>query len=265
MTLKRYMKLYRMFISQYVKKIMQSKSDFFVGFIAFFLIQFGGIAFISLIFLEIPDLAGWSFHELLFIYGLANIPRGIDHMFADYIWLLAGRTIVRGEFDKYLLRPLNPLFQLLAEMFQPDGIGEVVIGIILITYSTSKGAVTFTPAKVLILVVMVIFSTLIYTSIKLFLASFAFWIKRSQSILYMFYSMSDFAKYPLEIYHKFIRSFITFVIPFAVTAYIPASYFLGVTSLQNSLGLCVGIGTAAVFISYYTFTQGIKRYESVGN
>lgn len=265
MTLKRYLKLYGMFMSQYIKKIMQSKSDFIVGFIAFFLIQFGGIAFISLIFLQIPDLAGWSFHELLFIYGLANIPRGIDHMFADYIWMLSGRTIVRGEFDKYLLRPLNPLFQLLAEMFQPDGIGEVVIGIILIIYATGKGAVSFTIVKVLILIVMVVFSTLIYTSIKLFLASFAFWIKRSQSILYMFYSMSDFAKYPLEIYHKFIRSFITYIIPFAVTAYIPASYFLGQTSLGKSLGLCVGIGSLAGLISYVTFVQGIKRYESVGN
>lgn len=262
---KGYVKLYGMFLSQYIKTIMQSKTDFFVGFLAFFLIQFGGIAFISLIFLQIPDLAGWTFNELLFIYGLANIPRGIDHIFADYLWLLAGNVVVRGEFDRYLLRPLPPLFQLLSERIQPDGIGEVIIGIILITYASIKGGIEMNLTRALIMAVMVVFATLIYTGIKLFFASLAFWFKRSQSMLYMFYSMSDFAKYPLMIYHKFIRTFITYIIPFALTAYIPASYFLGATSLAGSLGLLIVISTAVVIISYSTFVRGMSHYESVGN
>lgn len=260
-----YVKIYGMFLSQYIKSIMQSKTDFFVGFIAFFLIQFGGIAFISLIFLQIPDLAGWSFYELLFIYGIANIPRGIDHIFADYLWLLAGRVVVRGEFDRYLLRPLNPLFQLLAERIQADGIGEVIIGIILVVFASSKGHIDMGGLKILILCIMIFFAIFIYTGIKLFFASLAFWMKRSQSILFMFYSTSDFAKYPLMIYHKFVRTFITYIIPFALTAYIPASYFLGESTLMQSLGLLILMSCVTVVISYATFLRGIKQYESVGN
>lgn len=244
---------------------MHSRTDFFIGFFAFFLIQFGGIAFIALIFRQIPDLMGWSFYDLLFIYGFANIPRGIDHMFTDQLWLLAGSLVVDGEFDRYLLRPLHPLFQIIAQRFQPDGIGEVVIGILLVVYAAIKGGIAFNPFKIFIFIVMVFFATIIYTSIKLILASLAFWIKRSQSILFMFYSMSDFSKYPLEIYHKFIRSFITYIVPFALTAYIPASYFLGASLLLPTLGLVSGMGVGSFLLGYIVFKVGMKQYESVGN
>ena len=263
--LKWYFNLYGMFLSQYLKALMHSRTDFFIGFLAFFMIQFGGIAFIALVFGQIPDLLGWTFYDLLFIYGFANIPRGLDHMFTDYLWLLAGNVIVHGEFDRYLLRPIHPLFQIVAQKFQPDGIGEVIIGVLLVVYASTKGGIVFTPDKIFIFVVMLIFSTLIYTSIKLFLASLAFWLKRSQSILFMFYQMSDFAKYPLEIYHKFIRTFITYVVPFALTAYIPASFFLGTSTLFESLGTMIIVTIIALTIGLVTFHQGMKQYESVGN
>lgn len=263
--IKWYFKLYGMFLSQYIKAIMHSRTDFFIGFFAFFLIQFGGIAFLALVFRQIPSLLGWSFYELLFIYGFANIPRGIDHMFTDYLWILSGDVIVHGEFDRYLLRPIHPLFQIVAQRFQPDGIGEVIIGILLVIYASSQADISFTFGKIMLMLIMILLATLIYTSIKLFLASLAFWIKRSQSILFMFYSISDFAKYPITIYHKFIRTLITYIVPFALTAYIPASYFLGASSLLESLGLTALISLIAMTIALFTFNCGMKRYESAGN
>ena len=156
-TFRWYLKLYGMFLSQYLKALMHSRADFFIGFLAFFMIQFGGIAFIALVFRQIPDLLGWSFYDLLFIYGFANIPRGLDHMFTDYLWLLAGNVIVEGEFDRYLLRPIHPLFQIIAQRFQPDGIGEAIIGILLVVYASIKGGIQFTPGKLFIFVILIFF------------------------------------------------------------------------------------------------------------
>lgn len=262
---RRYLRLYGHFLAQHLKAMMHSRVDFLIGFLAFFLIQFGGLAFIALVFQQIPDLLGFGFYELLFIYGFANIPRGLDHMFTDYLWLLAGQVIVTGEFDRYLLRPLPPLFQIIAQRFQPDGIGEVAIGIALVCYSAFKLNLAFNAAKLGMLMLMVILATLIYTCIKLILASLAFWLKRSQSILFLFYSTSEFAKYPLEIYHKAIRTTMTFIIPFALTAYVPAAYFLGRMSgleavLKMGLMACVLLG-----FGLWLFNRGSSIYESVGN
>ena len=99
--IKRYARLYRVLVTQFLKTIMQSKVDFLMGLLGFFLTQILGITFLYLVFEQIPDLQGWSFEQLMFIYGFAQIPRGIDHLFTDNIWLVAWRLVINGDFDRY--------------------------------------------------------------------------------------------------------------------------------------------------------------------
>lgn len=77
--------------------------------------------------------------------------------------------------------------------------------------------------------------------------------------------MAYFAKYPTEIYARFIRFIITWIIPFAFVAYLPASYFLGV---RGTFGLNGGVGIigieciiAAVFwvVAYAVFNRETKK------
>ena len=132
----KYIKLYKKFFQQYVKVLIEYRASFILGLIGFFFGQLTGIIFIQLIFNSIPSLDGWSFYEIIFIYGMAQIPRGIDHVFTDYLWIFSWKTIVEGEFDRYLLRPINPLFQVIAQCVQPDGLGEIIIGTILVNISS---------------------------------------------------------------------------------------------------------------------------------
>ena len=119
---------------------------------------------------------------------------------------------------------------------------------------------------VLMFVVSIFAGAIIYTSIKLLFASFAFWIKISGPVLYTAYQFADFAKYPSEIYQQGVRFIITWVIPFAFVAYLPASYFLkeGVSAFATIGVECI---LAVVFfaIAYAVFTIGTKVYESAGN
>lgn len=145
--MKRYGRLYLQFLKQYIKVLIEYRADFIFGLIGFILVQFSGVVFIQLIFQSIPALSGWSFHEVLFIYGFAQIPRGIDHVFTDNLWILSGRILLEGGFDKYLLRPINPLFHLLSERFQPDGFGEILIGSALVGYSVVSLGLEITLSK----------------------------------------------------------------------------------------------------------------------
>ncbi len=263
-TLKRYGRLYRVLIAQFIKVVMQSKVDFLMGLLGFFLTQASGIIFLYLIFQQIPNLQGWTFDQLIFIYGFAQIPRGIDHLLTDNIWLVAWRIVVNGEFDRYMLRPMNVFFQVIAEKLQPDALGEILIGTILVIISVQKGVAALTPVNVLLFMVSMLAGALIYTSIKLFFASFALWIKQSGPLLQVAYEMAEFAKYPSEIYHKGIQFIITWVIPFAFVAYLPASYFLG---KGNAAVVGIECAIALVFwsVAYGVFNYGLKFYESAGN
>ena len=251
-------------IAQFFKVIMQSKVDFFMGLLGFFLTQATGIIFLYLIFQQIPSLNGWTLDQLIFIYGFAQIPRGIDHLLTDNIWLVAWRLVINGEFDRYMLRPMNVFFQVIAEKIQPDALGELLIGTILVIVSAGNSGVTFDAAHIALFIVSVLAGALIYTSIKLFFAALAFWLKQSGPFLQVAYEMADFAKYPTEIYHRGIRFIITWVIPFAFVAYLPASYFLGKGSPMVIAVEC-GIALAFWCIAYGVFNYGLKGYESAGN
>lgn len=262
--LKRGIRLYRVLVFQFFKVIMQSKADFFIGLIGFFLKQIMGIVFLYLVFRQIPDLMGWSFDELVFIYGFAQIPRGIDHLFTDNLWLVAKRMIINGDFDRYMLRPMNVLFQIISEKLQPDALGELLVGSILIVRSITNGTVVTGSVRILFFVISVITGAFIYSAIKLFFASFAFWMKRSGRILQVAYEMADFAKYPTEIYSRTVRFIITWIIPFAFVAFLPASYFLNKNSCIVIGGECL-IALIFSVVAYSLFCIGIHSYESAGN
>lgn len=261
----RYLKLYIRFASQYIKFMMQSKLNFFIGFFCFLLNQATGLAFLYLVFQQIPTLKGWTYYEILFIYGFAQLPRGIDHLFTDNIWMLGMRIIVRGEFDRYLLRPINPLFHLISENFQPDAFGELAVGIVITAIAAIQLNINLTFFNIILFIIFIIAGAIIYTAIKLFFASLAFWIKNSQPIMNLAYNFSDFAKYPNEIYSKFVQAIISVIIPFAFTAFIPASYFTGQTSLSFALLGTIGAAIISFTIAYSTWLYGIKIYESAGN
>ena len=263
--MKRAFRLHRIFIAQYLKKLMEYKVDFIVGAVGFLLSQALEILFIGIIFSQIPDLAGWTFNEILFIYGFSLIPKAIDHMLFDNLWMVGYHIVRKGEFDKYLTRPINSLFYVTVEKFQIDAFGELIMGIILIAYSLIQIGADIVWYRVLVLLLLVPFAVLIFTAIKIITSAISFWTKQSGHITHMFYMSSDFSKYPVTIYNNFIKVVITFIIPFAFTAYYPASFFL-----RGENGLFCVLGTILVSsllfaISILVWNRGVKKYESAGS
>ncbi len=264
-TVKRYLRLYRVLVTQFLKTIMQSRVDFLIGLLGFFFSQIMGIAFLYLVFQQIPDLQGWTLDQLIFIYGFAQIPRGIDHLFTDNIWLVAYRLVINGDFDRYMLRPMNIFFQVIAEKLQPDALGELLVGTILVVRSLTKGTMVVDGLHIVLFFVSIFAGALIYTSIKLFFASLAFWLKVSGPFLQIAYDMANFAKYPTEIYSKGVRFLITWVIPFAFVAYLPASFFMKKDTSAGVVGIECAIAFVFWWIAYALFRRGTQVYESAGN
>lgn len=265
-TLRRYGRLYKVFVAQFFKYLVQSKADFLIGLFGFFFTQATGIAFLFLVFQQIPNLANWTLPQLIFIYGFAQIPRGLDHLFTDNIWMVAWHLVVNGKFDRYMLRPMNLFLQVIFEKLQPDALGELLVGAILISVSFAKGIVILDIPHIVLFFVSVAAGAVIYTAIKLLFASLAFWMKVSGPVLYTAYQLADFAKYPSEIYAKGVKFIITWVIPFAFVAYLPASYFLK-RNVDPFYTIGVECILAVIFftIAYYVFYRGTIAYESAGN
>lgn len=263
--LRRIFKMHRIFIVQDLKRLMEYKIDFFTGAISFVIGQAINLAFLWIIFSQIPTLVGWSFEQIIFIYGFSLIPKGIDHLLFDNLWIIGHFTVKKGDFDKYLTRPINPLLHVLVERFQIDALGELVVGIVLICTSIAQVSVAWNLLTIVLFILVIPFATLIYTGIKIATTAIAFWTKSSGNITYMFYMVNDFAKYPTTIYNKTIRGIITYIIPFAFTAFYPASYFLTGENPWFNIGGTVVSSILLITISIFIWNKGISAYESAGS
>lgn len=261
----RYISIYYSFISQYLKTLMQSRLNFLIGFLSFVINQVAGVVFLSIIFQKIPSLKGWSFDSLLFIYGFSQLPKGLDHLYSDNLWNFSQTIIVNGDFDKCLLRPLNPLFQVMVETLQLDALGEIIIGAIISVISINKLGINVNASFIIYLLLFIIISSWIITMVKLFFASLAFWIKNSYPLLNAIYTLLDFTRYPINIYSMSLKFILTAIIPFFVTTYYPAMALLGKSNSFYTLILIFVVAIVITFISYNVWLKGIKAYESAGN
>lgn len=262
---KRLLRMHRIFVAQELKRMMEYKGDFIVGIVGFLLGQFFNMLFIWIIFSQIPDLAGWTLEQVVFIYGFSLVPKGLDHLLFDNLWAIGHFIVRRGDFDKYLTRPINTLFHVMVEKLQIDALGELIMGIALICITLPAVSIEWSFIKVLLIIIAIPFATLIYTGIKTATAAIAFWTKRSGNITYMFYMVNDFAKYPVTIYNNTVRNIITYIIPFAFTAYYPALYFLTGENPWFNVGMTVIISIIVMVIGVVIWNKGIKAYESAGS
>lgn len=261
----RFLRLYRTFLVQRLKSMMEYRIDFLTGAASFLINQITNVVFISIIFSQIPSLDGYLYEEILFIYGFSLIPKGLDHLFTDNLWKVAWFIVRRGDFDKYLTRPIHPLVHVIVEDFQPDAFGELLMGIVLMVTAASALMLEWTVVKVVLMLIAVVFGALIFTGIKIAGAAIAFWIKQSGSILQIFYLTSDFAKYPVTIYSNLVRNIVTYIIPFAFTAYYPAAYLLrGENPVMGIGGVVIG-GSVLLTLGILIWNRGLKAYESAGS
>lgn len=261
----RFLRLYRTFLVQRLKSMMEYRVDFLTGAASFLVDQLVNILFISIIFGQIPALDGFSYNEILFIYGFSLVPKGLDHLCTDNLWKVAWFVVRKGDFDKYLTRPINPLLHVIMEDFQLDALGELLVGIVLMCIAGSALGLQLTFFNVVLMLVAIFFGALIFTGIKIAGASIAFKIKQSGSILQIFYLTSDFAKYPVTIYSSAIRNIVTYIIPFAFTAYYPASYLLRGGDPLFCIGGVVIAGCAVLAVGIFLWNYFLAQYESAGS
>lgn len=263
-TILRYLELYRHFLVQRFKILMEYRANFFIGTFSTVLVQGAGVLAVWVVMSQIPDLNGWTFNEVLLIYGLVTLAKSINHMFADNLWIMGWAYIRSGSFDRFLVRPINPLFHLLADRFCHDGIGNFLVGALLVARAASGLGIPWTLGNLLYLVVAVLSGGMIFIALNLMTAVSSFWIIDSITLTQVVFNTHEFAKFPLNIYNQAVRVIMTWLIPYGFASFYPASHLLG-----RDVGLLAWGGplVAAVLLwaGYRLWQFGLRHYGGTGS
>lgn len=262
--MQRYLNLYSLFLRQRVKIFMEYRVNFFIGAVATVIEQAAGLLTVWVVMQRIPLLNGWTYEELLLVYGLLALSKSLTYLFADNLWTVGREYIRSGGFDRFLVRPVDPLFHLLADRFDHQGFGHLLIGGILVTTASSALGIAWTGFNLLYLLVTVISGGLIFIGLNLITCVSAFWIMDSVPVTRVVFDMNEFAKYPLSMYNRTIQFVLTWLIPYGFVSFYPANYLLG-----RDVGILVWLGPVVavtlLVIGYRLWLFGLRHYASTGS
>ena len=262
----RYIKLYFICIKRSMLSRLEYKKDSIISILSFLISNASSLCSIFFILQAIPSLKGYSIAEVGFFYGFSMLPIAIDHLFSDEFWLVAYRRVQLGDMDRHFLRPVPVLFQMFAETFQPDGFGEIIVGVTMIIICGVNLSATVTFGAIFVLIIGAIFGAIIITSLKIMVSALAFIFKRSGPLLQVIYNFNNYARFPIAIFPQAIRVILIFVIPFGLFVSLPVNTLLYGTYNPYLLSLIIiGVAIAFFTLAIIVWTLCERRYESTGS
>jgi ABC-2 type transport system permease protein len=263
-TLSYYARLYFLIEGQYIKARLQYRADFIISSVGIALTNIAGIFVFWVLFTTIPNLVGWTFNELLFIYGFYLLAVTPLQIFFDNIWRL--RTYVQdGSFIKFYFRPINMMFYYMSEIFDIKGVTQLFVGIAVIVYSSIQLQLPWTLAHLLLLPIMLFSSALVMVAIMIIAACSAFWVVNSFPILALAFKLREFAPYPITLFNQLFRFGFTFIIPLGFVAYYPAQLFLRPGDPSLVAYFAPLVAAVAFLLAYQVWKTGVNHWTGTGS
>ncbi len=248
---------------------MQYRASFIMQLIFGFLFQSVGFIFVAVVLTQFEAVAGWGLWEVGLLYGIRVTAHGI--------WLLSMNQVFRfdqmvqeGEWDRYLIRPLPIWAQLMFTQFRIPPLADFASGALLLGFSLPRVDVDWNAGLVLYLVLAIIGGALIDGAFQLGAASFAFRFLETLPLRVVFDDLQGrFASYPMTIYERPLRVFMTWFIPMAFMAWVPSTVLLGRTEelpfpawiawLSPLVGFTLMAGAVLLF------ARQSRQYQSAGH
>jgi ABC-2 type transport system permease protein len=263
-TIGEYLRLYFIIEAQYIKARMQYRADFIISSVGMFFSSLATLGIFWVILESVPDLAGWSLMEMVFIYAFYMIAISPMQILFDHAWQLRFH-IQQGTFLKYYFRPLNMMFYYMSEMFDLKGLTQLAVGIILLVYSSTQLHLDWTLFRIVLLLVALFSAALVQISIIVAASCASFWVVNSYPVLGLAWKLREFSPYPMTIFDGAFRFVFTFVIPIGFVSFYPSQLFLRPQEVSSLVYFSPIIGIGLFALTYWIWTKGVNSYTGTGS
>ncbi|MGW7292447.1 ABC transporter permease [Streptomyces xiamenensis] len=227
-----------------------------------------GLLFLWVITARFGDLGGWSMAEIAFLYGMRVTAHGLLVVPTSQLHHL-DVAIRTGEFDRYLVRPAGVLTQLLCRQVHLPTLGDLATGIAVLVLAAGPAGFSATPAALLYLVLALIGGAMVEGALQLACASFSFRMLSNLALRGLIDDlMNTFGGYPLKAFPDAARLALTYLVPVAFVAYLPAGVLLDRTDgLHVTAWLAYGAPLAGplLYAAAYALWRGqLRHYAGSG-
>jgi ABC-2 type transport system permease protein len=259
----RYWRIYRtFFVSSFAREL-----EFRANFIAKVGQNIIWLGFFILILLVVygktNSVAGWSRGDA---FVLAATCFFMNAVFQALFMSLneIPEQVRKGTLDFVITKPIDTQFWVSTRKFNFDQVGTLFAGLVMIAYGAVSAGIHPDLIQWLAYFTLIFASTVIFYSFNLMLMTTGIWLVRVDNLWVLGDTVMQVARYPLDIYASGLRAMLTFVVPLAFLATIPARQL---KDHFDPAMLMLGIVWALAFfaISRWFWNFALRHYGSASS
>jgi len=235
------------------------------------------LGFYTLIFHYTPMLGegtGWGKYQFFLFLSTTLVINSLMQVFFMENAHEFSELIRTGALDFALLKPIDTQFLISFGRVEWSSLGNLVMGLLLMAYSLWKVEYLPGPVQVVLYPIYVASGVAILYSLMITLATSAVWLGRNQTLYDFWFYITNFSRYPMEIYRGTfgdpLRWFFTFIIPVLIVVNVPARLLVRPLNPKSPedwiLPLFAVFATvASLAASRWVFNRALLSYRSASS
>jgi len=278
-----YLRILATFLRNSMVRDMSFRSNFWIECFASTSWVAMNLGFYLLIFRYAPEIGygtGWGQYQFFVFLATTMFINGIVQMFFMPNAIEFSELIRTGGLDFALLKPIDTQFLISLQKINWTPISNMAVAAVLLTYSliqlAGDSSIQFSvsPLVAVLYPLFMLCGVAILYSLMIVLAAVSVWLGRNQALNNFWFSLTNFSRYPMEIYNVRwgipLMYFFTLIVPILVVVNVPARLLAQpISPRQPWEWWLTGFGLLAavlsVAISRWVFVRALKSYRSASS
>lgn len=237
----------------------------FIGKLAQNLIWMGFfILMILVIYSNVESVAGWTRGDAYVLAATGFLLLSVVNLLFTFNLLEIPQKVRQGTLDFDLVKPLDTQFLVSVRKFNFDEVGTLFAGIAMAILGVSLSGHRPSGIEVMEYIFLLFCAVSIFYSFDLTLMTLAVWLIRVENLWALSDQILGLTRVPIDVYAPAWKRLLTFYIPLAFLASVPAKVLIGEGNMILVLwGLVWAF--ASLIASRLFFLFAMKRYHSASS
>ena len=247
---------------------MQYRVDFLVRGLIAFLWSAITLIPILVVFGVRKQVAGWEFGEALVVVASFTLLRAVLDGAVSPSLTAVVEHVRKGTLDFVLLKPADAQFLVSTAKFEPWRVVDVAGALLIFLYAFATLGRWPSVAQIAAGLVFLALAVLILYSIWILVVSAAFWVVKVDNLSYLFGSLFDVGRWPIDVLRGVWRGTLmlvfTVVFPVALMTTYPSLAVLGRMNARTA-ALALGGGIVFAVVARRVWRRALGMYTSASS
>ncbi len=259
----RYWRIYRTFFVTSLTRELEFRANFFAKilqnavWISFF------VMILLVVYSRTDSVAGWSRADAIVLAATCFIMNALASALTMSLMDIP-QQVRQGTLDFILTKPVNSQFWVSMRRFNFDQIGVLVVGFGMLAYGVIQAGTPPNATQLVCYTILLFASLILYYSFLMVLMTLGIWWVRVDNLWVLGESVMQVVRFPIDIFGAGLQRLMTFVVPLAFLATIPARQLVRAAEWQMvGLGL-IWASVALVFCSLF-WKFALRSYASASS